>query len=163
MLAAEAVFVADSRLVAAQLRYLPRTPIDPSALAAVNVLGTLGGFFGNLEAASVWLTNNRPPLEALADRRLTELVIKLTRAGLPDSIPGWNTGLATAWKERADALANYRTMLSDTARINDVLESLLHMHHNRAMGIDRDGEAVCRRLARQSAITWNARATQVAR
>ncbi|MGW5191964.1 lantibiotic dehydratase [Kribbella sp. NPDC004138] len=161
MLAAEAVFVADSRLVAAQLQYLARTVVDPSVLAAVNVLGTLDGFFGNLAAACAWLTNNRPPLDALADRRLTESVIKLTRAGLPASIPGWNTELTSTWQERADALANYRTLLSDTGRINDVLESLLHMHHNRAIGIDRDGEAVCRRLARQSAIAWNARVARV--
>lgn len=162
MIAAEAVFVADSHLVATQLKYLPPTIIDPSALTAVNMLGTLYGFFGNLAAACVWLTSNRPPHAALADRHLTELVIKLTRAGLPNSIPGWNTELANAWQARADALANYRGVLSDNARINDVLESLLHMHHNRAMGIDRDGEAVCRRLARQSAIAWNAQAAQVA-
>jgi len=35
-----------------------------------------------------------------------------------------------------------------------VLESLLHMHHNRALGVDRDGEAICRHLARQAALAW---------
>ncbi len=163
MIAAEAVFVADSQLVASQLLHLPGRVIDPSALTAVILFGTLDGFFGSLAAACAWLTNNRPSLDALADRRLTELVIKLTRAGLPRSIPGWNTELASAWQERNDALANYHELLLDTARINDVLESLLHMHHNRAMGVDRDGEAVCRRLARQSAIVWNAQAREVAR
>ncbi|TCC17125.1 lantibiotic dehydratase [Kribbella sindirgiensis] len=163
MIAAEAVFVADSKLVAAQLRYLPTVVIDPSVLTAVNVLGTLDGFFGSLAAACAWLTSGRASLDAVADRRITELVIKLTRAGLPSSVPGWNTELASAWQERNNALASYRELLSDTARINDVLESLLHMHHNRAMGIDRDGEAICRRLARQSAIAWNAHATEGAR
>jgi thiopeptide-type bacteriocin biosynthesis protein len=38
--------------------------------------------------------------------------------------------------------------------IDTILEALLHMHHNRALGIDRDGEATCRRLARQAALTW---------
>jgi hypothetical protein len=38
-----------------------------------------------------------------------------------------------------------------------VVESLLHMHHNRALGIDPDGERACRRLARQAALAWRAR------
>ena len=33
-----------------------------------------------------------------------------------------------------------------------ILESLLHIHHNRYLGIDRDREATCRRLARQAAL-----------
>ncbi|WP_425388649.1 hypothetical protein [Amycolatopsis jejuensis] len=28
------------------------------------------------------------------------------------------------------------------------------MHHNRALGVNRDREAICLRLARQAAATW---------
>jgi thiopeptide-type bacteriocin biosynthesis protein len=38
-----------------------------------------------------------------------------------------------------------------------VLDSLLHMHHNRMRGVDRDDEAVCRQLARRAAVTALAR------
>ncbi len=163
MLAAEAVFVADSQLVAAQLQHLPDAVIDPAALTAVNMLGTLEGFFGDMASAWTWLTSNPPPLDALADRILTHLVVRFARSGLPLSVPRWNSELSTAWQRRADALAAYRKQLPDTARTDDVLESLLHMHHNRAIGIDREGEAVCRRLARQAAIAWNAQPTRVPR
>ena len=36
------------------------------------------------------------------------------------------------------------------------LESLLHLHHVRAIGLDRDSERVCRRLARAVALAWRA-------
>ena len=41
--------------------------------------------------------------------------------------------------------------------LDAVLESLLHMHHNRAVSVDPDHERVCRRLARQTAVAWHAR------
>ncbi|MDH6435699.1 thiopeptide-type bacteriocin biosynthesis protein [Streptomyces sp. SAI-144] len=40
--------------------------------------------------------------------------------------------------------------------LDSVLESLLHMHHNRLRGLDREDERICRRLARQSAVAWAA-------
>ncbi|MBB6569622.1 lantibiotic dehydratase [Kribbella sandramycini] len=163
MHAAEAVFVTDSCLVATQLRHLPTALIDPSALTALNMLGTLSGFFGDLAAACSWLTNNRPPIDAVAGRSHTATVVALAWNGLPHSIPGWNGQLTAAWDRRAAALATYRHHLPGEARLNDVLESLLHMHHNRAIGIDREGEAVCRRLARQAAVTWKAQKTGAAR
>ncbi|MFB6726641.1 lantibiotic dehydratase [Kribbella sp. NPDC056345] len=156
MTAPEAVFVADSQLAAAQLRHLPSAVIDPAALTAVNMLGTLADFFGGLDSGCSWLVNQRPPVDAIADRSLTNLVVTLTRGGLPLTIPGWNSELASAWQQRAAVLASYREQLPDKARINDVLESLLHMHHNRTIGVDRESEAVCRRLARQAAVAWQA-------
>ncbi|WP_146060379.1 lantibiotic dehydratase C-terminal domain-containing protein [Amycolatopsis sp. CA-128772] len=63
---------------------------------------------------------------------------------------------AGPWRARAAALADYRTRLGADADLDAVLESLLHMHHNRAAGIDRDGENTCRRLARHAAFAWNA-------
>ncbi|MFI5729264.1 lantibiotic dehydratase [Kribbella sp. NPDC051587] len=156
MPSAEAVFVADAQLVAAQLKQLPYTAIDPSGLAAVNMIGILEGFFGDMASACAWLVDNRPPVDALADRILTHVVVRLTRSGLPLSIPRWNNELSSAWQQRANALATYREQLPADTHVNDVLESLLHMHHNRAIGIDREGEAVCRRLARQAAVAWSA-------
>jgi hypothetical protein len=40
---------------------------------------------------------------------------------------------------------------------SSVVASLLHMHHIRALGIDRDAERRCRKLARAVALTFAAR------
>jgi thiopeptide-type bacteriocin biosynthesis protein len=50
------------------------------------------------------------------------------------------------------ALALYREGLAESMDLDSVLESLLHMHHNRLRGLDREDERICRRLARQSAV-----------
>lgn len=60
------------------------------------------------------------------------------------------------WRDRADALAAYRRQLASTD-LDDVLESLLHMHHNRLACIDSDRERATRRLARHAALAWTAR------
>lgn len=155
MAAAEEVFVADSQLVAAQLRHLPGHILDPAVLAAVNMVGTIEGFLGSMETASRWLKSHPAPA-VVADRAATDEVTTLVRTGMLGSLPEWNEEMATAWQRRTAALAGYRQQLTDTARTDDVLESLLHMHHNRAIGIDREGEAICRRLARQAAVAWAA-------
>jgi lantibiotic biosynthesis protein len=160
MCAAEDVFVADSAAVSAQLRHLPATVIDRAALVALGMVATVEGFLGDRAAAMDWLRARPAPAGAAADRtvhgRVTRLAVTDGLAGLP----GWTTDVTDAWQARARALTLYRTRLSasaDTdARIDAVLESLLHMHHNRAAGIDRDGETVCRRLARQAALAWHA-------
>lgn len=161
MTAAEGVFVADSQLVAAQLRQMPDNVLHPTVLTAVNMLGTVAGLLGGLESACAWLMSSPAPVNAMADRSLTEKVVSLARGDWLSDVPGWSNELSTAWQHRAHALANYRQELPDAARINDVLESLLHMHHNRAVGIDREGEALCRRLARQAAVAWIAQPTTV--
>lgn len=161
MTAAEAVFTADSVLVAAQLRNLANSA-DQTVLAAFNMLSTIAGFLGTTEAACDWLMGHPAPAK-VADRSLSEQVVSLARGGMLRDLQGWGGELEAAWEDRAGALAAYRQNFPHTTRINDVLESLLHMHHNRAIGIDRDGEAICRRLARQAAVTWSAQATSVTR
>jgi hypothetical protein len=53
-------------------------------------------------------------------------------------------------------LALYRERLAAGLDLDSVLESLLHIHHNRLRGLDREDERICRRLARQSAVAWAA-------
>jgi hypothetical protein len=72
-------------------------------------------------------------------------------------LPGWIIAVDRAWQARADALAAYRKQLPPDANTDVIVESLLHMHHNRAIGIDPDSERTCRRLARQAALTWRTR------
>ncbi|MEU5537322.1 helix-turn-helix domain-containing protein [Streptomyces sp. NPDC020362] len=66
---------------------------------------------------------------------------------------------AGVWAMRRKLLGEYRQALEEAGTAPaDVLPSLLHMHHNRAAGIDPDAEATCRRLARTAAVSWTARA-----
>ena len=160
MRAAEDVFVADSAAVSAQLRHLSATVIDPAALVALGMVATVEGFLGGRAAAMDWLRARPAPAGAAADRTVHGQVTRLAVTDGLAGLPGWTTDVADAWQARAHALTVYRTRLSadvDTAANTDaVLESLLHMHHNRAAGIDRDGETACRRLARQAALAWHA-------
>ncbi|MFC9429814.1 lantibiotic dehydratase C-terminal domain-containing protein [Streptomyces sp. NPDC056987] len=72
------------------------------------------------------------------------------------ALPG-GEDVVEAWRHRREALALYRTSLMDSgADPTVVLPSLLHMHHNRAAGIDTDAEATCRRMARAAALSWTA-------
>ena len=101
-----------------------------------------------------WLAA-RPVLAAPAiERAVTDQAIRLATAGALWELPGWADEVGQAWAARADALAVYREQLPLDVNVDVVVESLLHMHHNRAIGIDPDSERTCRRLVRQAAITW---------
>lgn len=151
MTAAENVFAADSAAVVAQLRH-------DSILGAGNAVGLLlglvdivAGFFGDQTAAMTWL-RTRPALPGTspADRAVLSDAIRLVQGDVGDR-PGWTGQVAETWARRAAALAAYRTQLSADTDTEAVLESLLHMHHNRAVGIDRDAEKATRRMARHLA------------
>ena len=79
------------------------------------------------------------------------------------SLPGWHADVERAWGQRVDALAGYRKALPAEANTDVVLEPLLHMHHNRLIGIDRDSERAGRRLARHAALAWRHRPGGAAR
>ncbi|MDQ3577084.1 MAG: lantibiotic dehydratase [Actinomycetota bacterium] len=154
--AAENVFVADSATVVALLRHLP-AELD-LALVVVNMVGIVTGFFGDPDEAMDWLAAHPVPAATAIDRAVTERAIRLATdpVGLL-SLPEWHADLGQAWENRVDALVGYRKALSPQANTDMVLESLLHMHHNRLIGIDPDSERTCRRLARQAALTWRHR------
>ncbi|MGH3851933.1 MAG: lantibiotic dehydratase [Pseudonocardiaceae bacterium] len=162
--AAEKVFAADSHLVATALRELPATAAHPTALAAANMVGIVHGFLGGLADAMEWLVARTVPSTPATDRAVTDQAIRLaTDMGALREVPGWAAAVDRVWQARADALAAYRKQLPPDADLDSVLESLLHMHHNRAIGIDPDGERTCRRLARQAALSWQARQAGEAR
>ncbi|MBB5803869.1 thiopeptide-type bacteriocin biosynthesis protein [Saccharothrix ecbatanensis] len=156
--AAEDVFAADSRLVAAVLRDLPATAVNRTALTAANMVGIVEGFLGGSGAADDWLTRRPARATATIDRKVTDEAIRLaTDHGARRRLQGWAEPVERAWWSRADALAAYRLHLPSDTDIQVVLESLLHMHHNRAIGIDVDSEHACRRLARNAAFARRAR------
>lgn len=150
--AAEAVFVTDSQLVSAQLRAQVE---HPQTLAVINMVDIARGFLGH-ETAHQWLVNHpTDPPQSTLDRQVAERAIRLAQHTLPelDQCPA---SVADAWQQRATALAAYRTRLTDEDNPSAVLESMLHMHHNRALGIDPASEHLCRTLARRAALSWTA-------
>ncbi|NJC73028.1 lantibiotic dehydratase [Planosporangium thailandense] len=155
MRAAETVFAADSHAVVAGLRH--RLTVDPTALAALGLVDLVCGFLGNRADGMRWLTSPADPVAPPADRAVAEQAITLVRDDVLPNVPGWPSEVVEAWQTRAAALAAYRRQLPADADIDAVLESLLHMHHNRALGIDPEREATCRRLARHAALAWQAR------
>lgn len=106
-----------------------------------------------------WLAARPAPTAPALERAVTDQAIRLATAGALREAPGWAGEVGQAWQARADALAGYRKQLQMEMNVDVVVESLLHLHHNRAIGIDPDSERTCRRLARQAAITWRARSS----
>ncbi|MFF7309577.1 thiopeptide-type bacteriocin biosynthesis protein [Streptomyces sp. NPDC008137] len=150
---AEAVFTADSAYVLATLQSLGTKPIDGRALAAAGMVDIACALLGPDEGIR-WLTN-RPVPPAHVERGVSDQAVDLVRRTTPRA-RGWGDALAQAWHRRAVALALYRESLAESMDLDSVLESLLHMHHNRLRGLDREDERICRRLARQSAAAWAA-------
>ncbi|WP_425245397.1 lantibiotic dehydratase [Streptomyces sp. NEAU-NA10] len=150
---AEAVFTADSAYVLAVLQSLGADGIDGRALAAAGMVDIACGLLGPDEGMQ-WLAN-RPVPTARVERGVSDQAIELVRRTTPRT-RGWGEAVANTWHRRAVALALYRERLAEGMDIDSVLESLLHMHHNRLRGLDREDERICRRLARQSAVAWAA-------
>jgi len=90
------------------------------------------------------------------DRATARTATALARNGELSSFGTLPADLAPLWRHRAEAVAAYRTTLDPDANFTHILESLLHIHHNRYLGINRDSEAACRRLARQAALAQRA-------
>ena len=154
MRAAEAVFAADSAVAIAQLQRPPG--IDPLALTALGMLDIAAAFCGGLEKGTQWLAGRRPPPGSAADRAIARTAATLARNGEMSSFGTLPGDLAPSWHKRAETVAAYRKTLDANADTTHILDSLLHIHHNRYRGIDRDGEGACRRIARQAALARRA-------
>ncbi|MEW1687526.1 lantibiotic dehydratase [Streptomyces sp. NPDC091265] len=158
---AEEVFAADSRALAVQFaqRIRPRR----QALAAANFVALAAAFTGSTTAGMNWLiTHGRITDPHPLDRTVLGEAVRLADptddwAGLR-AAPG-GAAIAAAWSERAEALARYRQMLDASCDFDPdlVLDSLLHAHHIRAVGIDKDDERMCVRLAHAAAMAWTHR------
>ncbi|GAA1601882.1 lantibiotic dehydratase [Catellatospora bangladeshensis] len=156
MSAAERVFATDSAVVGALLRGPTELGLPPTAQVAVSMVSIAAGFLGGLEEAMNWLTSRPPATGPAIDRDIARHVLALTGPGTDWSPPSTEE-VAAAWRARNLGLADYAEHIGGDARA-DVLESLLHMHHNRAVGIDPAGERIARRLARQAGVSWTTRA-----
>ncbi|GAA2812628.1 lantibiotic dehydratase [Saccharopolyspora taberi] len=150
---AEQVFAADSRLVLAQLTHLRLDAALGTVVTALSLFDVATAFLGSRDAADDWLNTQVP--HAIPDRTAVDQVKRLAGGEMQAELPGW-AAVADKHRARADAVHWYRRALPTGVDTDKILHSLLHMHHNRALGVDRTREAVCLRLARQAAATWRA-------
>ena len=163
--AAEDVFAADSRALAAQFAQASRP--DPRVLAAAHFAAITAGFCGSPAAGMSWLARHAsaPSSPSAPPRPVLAEAVRLAdpRGGWAAlrAVPG-GQAITAAFAPRTQAIARYRTLLDEAGDLDAdaVLVSLLHAHHIRAAGINRDDEHACLRLARAAALSYQARATR---
>lgn len=160
---AEDVFVADSAALAVQFS----TPDRPHfhVLAAAHFVAMSIDFSGNVQTGMAWLLEHARADSSPVDRDMLKTTVRLADpadgwAALK-SVPG-GPAIVGGWAPRTRALARYREALLPRQGMDRdaVLDSLLHAHYLRAAGVDPEGEATCRRLARAAALSWHARLSQ---
>ncbi|MEV4557190.1 lantibiotic dehydratase [Kitasatospora sp. NPDC049285] len=157
--AAEEFFALDSRAALAQIAYQRATSTDPATVTAASMLDLATGLLGP-EAGHAWLLERVPRRSEIAlPRSASRLAAEL--AARPDRLALTEEGraLASEWEVRAKKLADYRRALGRDGELEpaDVLGSLLHLHHARAVGLNPASERTCHRLARAAALTLTAR------
>ncbi|MGH3546495.1 MAG: lantibiotic dehydratase [Mycobacteriales bacterium] len=157
--AAEAVFAADSAAVLTQFRQIPTAA--SIALCAANMVDIAFGFTGSNEQAMSWLIGHpakapNRPMQRSALVKACELADPAGGFAAVRALPAGERAVQ-GWQTRRAALAAYRRLFPSEADVDHVLESLLHLHHIRAIGIDRGSERTCRRIARTVALSWCAR------
>ncbi|NDU73749.1 Lanthionine biosynthesis protein LanB [Actinomadura sp. DSM 109109] len=164
--AAEEVFAADSRALAVQFAQMAGS--SPQALTAANFVSIAAGFSGSREGGMDWLIRHGKvdaarPLERSVLREAVRMANPKDGWAALRAVPGGDTVLA-AWSERDQALTHYRDRLRIAEDLNPdlVLDSLLHAHHIRAAGPNKNDEHICVRLARAAALAWTAQQSTAA-
>ncbi|GIO33632.1 MULTISPECIES: lantibiotic dehydratase [Paenibacillus] len=160
---AESVFAADSKFVSLYLGEVRRKQIHlaEEAAAVMNILDILSSFGLNLEEQMNWLERKVDGKEHMkAYRELKNDIIQAMEAkeaGLLFRADAPNP-LLHALYERQTLIQSYSKMIHDankqtglTNDPNDILASLVHMHINRLLGINRELEIKCMALAKFSA------------
>jgi lantibiotic biosynthesis protein len=150
---AERAFAADSDAVLAQLRARGAgLDLAPDLLAAANYVDLLRAL--DIPDWEAWLLDEFPEGEHhAAFRRIRRDAMRLVdptgEAPALSDVEGGAAVLA-AWQRRAPAFAAYgrRLRVLGDAERGTALAALLHMHHNRLVGIDPESEATTLAIAR---------------
>lgn len=141
MAAAEDVFIADSLVTRYALTDLPA--LERETLCALSMIDIAEGFLGTREGQA-WMA--RTSVRGTGRFGITRQTVDQVNAQpLRNATPR----LAQAIAQRRAALETYRAQ-TDDSRLEQVLQSLLHMHHNRLVGPNRESEATARHAARQA-------------
>ncbi|WP_353942811.1 lantibiotic dehydratase [Streptomyces sp. HUAS MG91] len=139
--AAEDVFVADSLVTSHILADVHG--LERETACAFGMIDLAQGFLGSREGLT-WMAEVRAG--GKGRRAITRQALDQVDA---DPLSNGSPRVARALLKRRAALGTYRALIEES-HLDQVLESLLHMHHNRLMGPDRGSEAVSRHAARQT-------------
>ncbi|GAA0393605.1 hypothetical protein Acor_74470 [Acrocarpospora corrugata] len=179
--AAEALFAADSASALAQLSFLTspgRPALSSWALTAASLADLVCAFTGDTTTGMRWLIDHAATAtgvpHAATDpahrghqevvRQAIALLDLMHHGDSPPEAISQSDKVLAAWRTRQHAAATYARLLArnpDAAHVsaNTALLALLHLHHVRSHGVDRDCEQRCRRLARAVALAWTGRPT----
>ena len=153
--AAHQVFAADSVAALAQIQLAEHTDtLAPQALAAASALRLVTPLAPDAAVAEERLVHNLPQGTGRLNRALRAQVLELAApngASALAAIPG-GPAVAEAWRARTIAVDTYRRALTGQRDPLDVVRSLLHLHHVRALGVDPRAEETTMRLVRTAAL-----------
>ncbi|MFJ5675540.1 lantibiotic dehydratase [Streptomyces sp. NPDC093097] len=146
--AAEEVFCLDSHAALLELRLLREMQLDPDLLAAASLTDLLTGALG-VHESEAWLMDSIPKQlqRGFFTSHRQQALALITSDSLPAPL---GDELARSWQARAAAAARHMRALEHLPRErrDQSLSGLLHMHHNRLIGPDRDSEERCFAVAR---------------
>lgn len=145
--AAEQVFTADSAMSCALLRHRQTIGLAAPALSAVSMVCLVAGFLGDTTRAMRWLSDQPALTGPTLDRDILKPVLALTAPGRQWELPNCPPDVTDAHMAWARALSTYAEHATAS-----VIDSLLHMHHNRLAGLDQADERTARRIARHAAV-----------
>jgi class I lanthipeptide synthase len=156
--AAEDFFAADSAAVLAHLAALDAAPtLDARALTAASLLDLATGAFDHTAEAMRWLTSHTTSQPTPPDRSVYRQALSLAAPdGITTITASVGCDILPQWHQRRAALRTYR-QAATAVPVDTLLADLLHLHHVRAIGPDRDSERACLHLARAAALSWLAR------
>ncbi|MFE1396450.1 lantibiotic dehydratase [Nocardiopsis dassonvillei] len=158
--AAETVFNTDSNAALAQLRLSHTTAFDAQALTAASMVDLVSAFSPSPAQGLDWLVNELAYTPGPVDQDIRHHALQVSAPGddytTLRQLPGGEE-VAQAWRERAQALADYGKRLAAEREPTTVLRSLLHLHQVRALGVSPDQEAVTLRTARAAALAHTTR------
>ncbi|WP_172387954.1 lantibiotic dehydratase [Streptomyces sp. MNP-20] len=164
MAMAEELFAADSAAALAQLAFLTANPdVHPQALTAASMAELAGAVTGSRAAGMRWLLDHPEYATATGaqDRDVRRQTLRLAEDSTLATQAG-GADLTAAWTARAAVASRYASSLLSTGQRltpGTVLGSLLHLHHNRAVGINSAAESTTYKLARSLALSHTHRST----
>ncbi|MFJ3219501.1 lantibiotic dehydratase [Kitasatospora sp. NPDC086801] len=169
---AEHAFCADSRAVMEQLatRSGQAEPTDLMLLAAANYADIVRQLLG-AEAGDPWVIDNIRRTEhhaVFTKHRATALRLINPSGGWP-GLRALDHGATTlaSWQRRSEPLRSYGELLRAQAEsgslptdLDNIVHSLLHLHHNRLIGVDRTAEGKSYALLRGAVRAHHQRSAQ---
>ncbi|RAY15422.1 lantibiotic dehydratase [Actinomadura craniellae] len=153
--AAEEVFATDTAAAIAQITMVEVAGVPGQAVAAASMAQLAAAFAADPASGHRALTRHLEQGSGPLDREVRDQALHLADPtsdfAAVRALPG-GEAVAAAWRSRATALATYHRLLARQRDPAELLATLLHEHHVRALGPDPAHEVTTGRLARAAAL-----------